>query len=99
MSVIGRRSGPKSPMPSFTVTATAHVGALPHRAIDVVLDALPGARFDEASGDLVYRDAVEAIDGREATRLMQERVLLALRKAGLFAVRSELDAWVTELEH
>jgi hypothetical protein len=47
MSVVGRRSGAKSPMPSFTATATAHLGAFPHRAIDVVLNALPGARFGE----------------------------------------------------
>jgi hypothetical protein len=96
---VGHRSRARSLLPSFTVTATAHLGAQPRPVVDVVLDALPGARFQEASGDFIYRDAVEAIEPGEAITLVQDRVLDALRKAHLFAVRSEVETWVTDLEH
>jgi hypothetical protein len=98
-SGVGQRSRARSSLPSFTVTATAHLGAHPRSVLDGVLDTLPGARFHEASGDLIYRDAVEAIDPGEAIKLMQDRILAALSKAHLFAVRSEVEAWVTDLEH
>jgi hypothetical protein len=98
-SGVGQRSRARSSLPSFTVTATAHVGPQPRPVVDVVLDTLPGAQFHEASGDLIYRDTVEAIDPREAITLVQDHVLDALSKAHLFAVRPEGEAWVTELEH
>jgi hypothetical protein len=98
-SRVGGRSLEKSPIPTFTVTAIAHLGVTLHRGMNDVLAALPGARFDETGVTLTYSEAVGAVDASEATRLTRERVLHALRKAGVFAVPSELQIWVTELEH
>jgi hypothetical protein len=99
VSRIGGRSLEKSPIPTFTVTAIAHLGVTPHRGMSDVLAALPGGRFDETRVTLAYSEAVGAVDASEATKRVQKRILHVLRESGIFVVPSEIEAWVTELEH
>jgi hypothetical protein len=78
-------------MPTFRVSVSAHFRLPPH-GINSALEALPGARFDRARGDLTYRDTVEVDDESVAIRIVTGRLRHALREAGVPSDYT-VDAW------
>jgi hypothetical protein len=79
-------------MPTFRVSVTAHFRLPPH-GINSALQALPGARFDRARGDLIYRDTVDVDDEGVAIRIVSGRVRHALREAGVPSTDYTVEAW------
>jgi hypothetical protein len=79
-------------MATFRVSVTAHFAVPPH-GINSALEALPGARFDRARGDLIHRDTVDVDDESVALRIVTGRVRHASREAGVSSSDYTLDAW------